>query len=56
MTAFHVFYIPLIGLLGAFIGFTLGKNAARRELAAEQKALRDREERRQARAGTDQAS
>lgn len=56
MTAFHVFYIPLVALLAAFIGFTLGKNAARRELAAEQKALRDREARRQARAETNQTS
>lgn len=45
MSAFHVFYIPAIFGLGAFIGAYLGRRALMQELAereAEQRALEAR--------------
>ena len=45
MTSSHVFYIPMMLLAGAVIGFVMG----RRSLAAEQAHAKAREERRAAR-------
>jgi len=42
MTSSHIFYIPLMILVGAVMGFVMG----RRSLAAEQEHAKAREERR----------
>lgn len=50
MTVFHIFYIPTVFLLGIAIGVTLGKRNAIREIAHQEKARREREERKARRA------
>jgi hypothetical protein len=50
MTVFHIFYIPTIFLIGIAIGTAVGKKSALREIAYEEKARREREERRAKRA------
>ena len=50
MTVNHVFYIPLILLLGLFVGSFLGKKAAYRDLAEREREAREREARREERA------
>ena len=55
MTVFHLFYIPTIFLIGTAIGIMVGKRNARRELAHEEKARRERDERRAARASEGEA-
>jgi hypothetical protein len=50
MTVFHIFYIPTVFLLGIVIGATLGKRNAIREIAHQEKARREREERKTQRA------
>ena len=47
MTTNHIFYIPLMLVIGVLIGFTLGKRAAageaeRNERKARRKALREK--------------
>lgn len=54
MSAFHVFYIPLMVALGVFIGFAFGKRSAIQEINAREKAERDREQRRLSRKGSDE--
>jgi hypothetical protein len=50
MTVFHIFYIPTFFLIGIAIGVVVGKKGAHREIAHEERARREREERRVARA------
>ena len=46
MTAYHLFYIPLVLLVGTVIGFNLGRRAAAAEAAAEARKASRREARR----------
>lgn len=56
ITPFHVFYIPVIFILGLLAGAAIGRRNALRELAAKERADREREERRRARTGQDDAT
>lgn len=49
MSAFHVFYIPAMIGLGVLFGMLLGRRNTLLEIAARQRAEREREARRQSR-------
>lgn len=51
MTSNHIFYIPLILIAGAVIGFLLGRKAVLGELEQQQRREERREARRAAREG-----
>ena len=46
MTVFHVFYIPVVFLLGIAIGVVTGRQNLTREIAMRERAEREREARR----------
>ncbi len=50
MTVFHIFYIPTMFLLGIAVGVNVGKRNTIREIAHQEKARREREERKAKRA------